>query len=215
MMTIKCLPMNMLDENCYIIHDDTCEAIIIDCGALTTTDEQNLKDYVCRHNLKVTHHLCTHMHYDHCFGTAFLWNEYGVAPEFAIADEGLYRGEHDAIFGGLREHMRKAHLPAPARYLSDGDIVAFGHHSLKVLATPGHTPGGISFYCEEEKVVFVGDTLFYCSVGRTDFPGGSFDALYTSIHEKLFTLPEDTRICSGHGPQTDVAFEMQHNPYVR
>ena len=96
----------------------------------------------------------------------------------------------------------------------DGDEIAFGSHTLKVLATPGHSPGGLCFYCESEKAVFVGDTLFYCSVGRSDLPGGDTDRLMSSIKNKLFTLPDDTTAYPGHGPQTQIGFEKQHNPYV-
>ena len=215
MLTIHSLPMNMLEENCYIISDSTHEAVIIDCGALGHDDETALSDYIRENDLKIVHHLCTHMHYDHCFGIPYLWKEYGIAPEFNPADEDLYRGKGDAIFGGLREYMRREQLPVAARYLTDGDAVQFGQHTLQVIATPGHTPGGISFYCQEEDVVFVGDTLFYCSVGRTDFPGGSSEVLCDSIRTRLFTLPEDTVIYCGHGPKTSVAFEKRHNPYVR
>lgn len=215
MLKIKGFPMNMLDEMCYIVSDETRQAIIIDCGALGDSDENTIKNYIKQEQLTITHHLCTHMHYDHCFGVAFIRNEYGVAPEFNIADENLYRGEGDSIFGSLKEYMRSKQLPKASRYLSDGDDIKLGNHNFKVIATPGHTTGGLCFYCENEKIVFAGDTLFYCSVGRTDFPGGSAEILTDSIINKLFTLPDSTIVYPGHGPKTEIAFEKANNPYVR
>ena len=118
------------------------------------------------------------------------------------------------IFGPLEQSMRNGLSPKASRYLEEGDEVLFGRHGLKVLATPGHTPGGICFYCEAEKAVFVGDTLFYCSVGRSDLPGGNTGQLMDSLKNKLFALPADTTVYPGHGPQTQIGFERWHNPYV-
>ena len=179
MLDIKKIPVNMLEENSYVVSDDTREAVVIDCGALTDDDRRRITDYIEDRRLQVRHHLCTHMHYDHCFGAAFMWETFHVGPEFNRADEPIYKGMGAEIFGPL-----------------------------------AHTPGGICFYCAAEKAVFVGDTLFYCSVGRTDFPGGDSEALCESFRNKLFTLPEDTRVYPGHGPHTEIGFEKAHNPYI-
>ena len=215
MLTIKCFPMNMLEENCYIVYDESNEAVIIDCGAFGEHDENIIDKYIESHELKVVHHLCTHMHYDHCFGVFHIWDKYGVRPEFSSADEDIYRGKNDAIFGGLRDYMYQHPLPSCNQYLKNGDIVKFGSHEFKVLATPGHTPGGVCFYCERENIVFVGDTLFQSSIGRTDFPGGSYEESCKGIKEALFTLPGETIVYCGHGPNTSISFEKNHNPYVR
>ena len=193
MLDIKKIPVNMLEENCYVVSDDTREAVVIDCGALTDDDRRRITDYIEDRRLQVRHHLCTHMHYDHCFGAAFMWETFHVGPEFNRADEPIYKGMGAEIFGPLAQVM---------------------NHTLTVLSTPGHTPGGICFYCAAEKAVFVGDTLFYCSVGRTDFPGGDCETLCESVRNKLFTLPEDTRVYPGHGPHTEIGFEKAHNPYI-
>lgn len=173
MLDIKKIPVNMLEENCYVVSDDTREAVVIDCGALTDDDRRRITDYIEDRRLQVRHHLCTHMHYDHCFGAAFMWETFHVGPEFNRADEPIYKGMGAEIFGPLAQVMKEGLTPAAARYLTEGDDISFGHHTLTVLSTPGHTPGGICFYCVAEKAVFVGDTLFYCSVGRTDFPAGT------------------------------------------
>ena len=213
MWTIKTFHVNMLEENCYVVSDPEGEAVIIDCGALTENDRRQIATYIADKKLNVRHHLCTHMHYDHCFGAAFVWDTYHLAPEFSRDDERIYEGLGSDIFGPLVQTMQTHSVPA-ARHLADGDEIAFGSHTLKVLATPGHSPGGLCFYCESEKAVFVGDTLFYCSVGRSDLPGGDTDRLMSSIKNKLFTLPDDTTAYPGHGPQTQISFEKQHNPYV-
>ena len=215
MWNVKAFPVNMLEENCYVASDDTGEAVIIDCGALTDNDRNQIMEYVKTNRLSVTHHLCTHMHYDHCFGAAFVWENYHAAPEFSKDDEAVYEGMGSDIFGPLVQTMKKGLSPQAARYLAEEDEICFGHHLLKVLATPGHSPGGLCFYCEAEKAVFAGDTLFYCSIGRSDLPGGNTTQLMDSLKNKLFTLPEDTVVYPGHGPQTQIGFEKRHNPYAR
>ena len=102
--------------------------------------------------------------------------------------------------------------PPPDRTINDGDTITFGQITLKVIHTPGHTPGGISLFTDGH--VFVGDTLFAGSIGRTDFPGGDFATLKSSIQEKLFKLADDVRVYTGHGPETTIGHEKQHNPFV-
>lgn len=214
MFEIKSFPMNILEENCYIISDETNEAVIIDCGALYERDRHSITQYVEDRRLKIKHHICTHMHYDHCFGVNFVQETFHASPEFHIADEPIYKGEGDSIFGNLREIMRRGHTPEAGRYLNEGDKVFFGNHELEVLNTPGHTPGGICFYCKEEKALFSGDTLFQCSIGRTDFPGGDAELLCENIRKKLFTLPDDVMVYPGHGTYTRIGYEKRNNPYV-
>ncbi len=105
--------------------------------------------------------------------------------------------------------------PPPDKTIADGDTISFGNISLKVIHTPGHSPGGVALLSEADGCVFVGDTLFAGSIGRTDFPGGDYETLLTSVREKIFTLPDDTTIYSGHGPATTVGNEKQHNPFFR
>lgn len=214
MFEIKSFPMNMLEENCYVISDETGEAVVIDCGALYEKDRQNIERYVGDRRLNIIHHICTHMHYDHCFGAGFMQERFHTAPEFHIADELIYKGKGDEIFGSLRQVMRDSILPEAGRYLNEGDEIAFGNHILTVLDTPGHTPGGICFYCEKEKALFSGDSLFQCSIGRTDFPGGDAELLCESIRKKLFTLPDCVTVYPGHGTYTNIGFEKQNNPYI-
>jgi hydroxyacylglutathione hydrolase len=104
--------------------------------------------------------------------------------------------------------------PEPESFLEENDIVRFGNSSLKVLFTPGHSPGSISFYSEEDHFIISGDVLFSGSIGRTDLPGGDFDTLIRSIREKLLVLPAETRVYSGHGPSTSIGAEKRHNPFL-
>ena len=98
--------------------------------------------------------------------------------------------------------------------LNEGDSIEFGTHQFSVIHTPGHTPGGVCFYCSEEKVIFTGDSLFQMSIGRTDFPGGNYRELIESLDTKIMTLPEDVQVYPGHGNPTTIGFEKQHNPYL-
>ena len=109
MLDIKKIPVNMLEENCYVVSDDTREAVVIDCGALTDDDRRQIMDYIENRRLQVRHHLCTHMHYDHCFGAAFIWETFHVGPEFNRADEPIYKGMGAEIFGPLAQ-IGRAHV---------------------------------------------------------------------------------------------------------
>ena len=104
-------------------------------------------------------------------------------------------------------------MPALGRLLNEGNEITFGSHTLQVIHTPGHTPGGICFYCAEEKVLFSGDSLFCMSIGRTDFPGGNYEQLVSSLRNKIMTLPADVKVYSGHGEATSIGFERENNPY--
>lgn len=214
MLKVQTIQMNMLEENCYVVYDDSKESVVIDCGALQPDDRKNLTDFVSSNSLQLRHHLCTHMHYDHCFGAAFIKATYGLGPEFNAADLDIYHGMGSDFFGPLRQYMTADQLPEPAAFLKDGDEITFGNHTLKVIATPGHTPGGVCFYCEEENVLFAGDTIFYASIGRTDIAGGNPDDLVRSIKTRLFTLPDEVNVYTGHGIRTQIGFEKQYNPYV-
>lgn len=214
MLKIKTIPVNMLEVNCYIVSDDSKECIIIDCGALDQNDRDAIQTYIEEEQLHVMCHVCTHMHYDHCFGVRFIQDRYQVAPSFHEEDDAIYKGLGNGIFGPLRKYMSPELLPKPAAYIKDGDTIAFGQHSLQVIHTPGHSPGGICLYCASEGILFSGDTLFQCSVGRSDFAGGNAHLLSDSIHNRLFTLPDNVKVYPGHGMPTEIGYEKQNNPYI-
>ena len=214
MMNIQTFHCNILDENCYVVSDDSCEAVIIDCGALYSEERQAIVRHLSDRQLLPVRLLCTHGHLDHCFGNGFIEKTYGLRPEVHASDEFLITN----ISGQARDFFGldfNETAPQVGRYLTDGETIGFGHHELKVIPTPGHTPGGVSFYCEEEHVVFTGDTLFRMSIGRTDFEQGSWTDMLHSLQQVLAKLPPETVVYPGHGPSTKIGDEVAMNPYFR
>lgn len=213
MLTIKRYVCNMLQENCYIVSDETKECVIIDCGAYYQEERGAISRYIKDNELKLVHLLATHGHLDHNWGNRALYDEYGVRVETLREDAFLieHLGKQSRELFGLESHDEEVPV---GHYLSKEEPVSFGNHTFTILHTPGHTPGSCVFYCEKEKVAFTGDTLFRMSIGRTDFDGGSWQDMTESLR-KLAKLPVDTVIYSGHGPQTTIAEEFQYNPYLR
>lgn len=213
-MEIKRIECNPLQENCYVVSDETKECVIIDCGAYYDEEHEALENYIREQGLKPVHLLATHGHLDHNFGNVRLWHTYGLKTEICADDQSLV--EH------LPEHARELfgmtlpeERPQVGRLLSDGDVVTFGSHALRVLHTPGHSHGSCLYYCEQEKTAFTGDTLFRMSIGRTDFPEGSWTEMQQSLSRIAALLPPDTVIFPGHGPQSTIADELRYNPYLR
>lgn len=215
MLKIEQFPVNPLEENCYVVYDETSEACIIDCGCFGQKEWNRIHIFITSNHLKVVHLLNTHGHFDHILGEGFAYRDLQIRPKGSEADSKLYiEIENQLEMFMLPKDMGVPPLPPMEGYLKEGDTISFGTHSMTVLETPGHTPGGLCFYCEAEKAIFVGDTLFQLSVGRTDFPGGSQEQIIESISGKILTLPADTKIYSGHGPSTTVGFESKNNPFL-
>lgn len=211
-MNIRNLCFNPFAENCYILSDDTKQAVVIDPGCYGNFEKEALCKYITENGLSISHVLLTHMHIDHIFGTPYLKEHFGLSPE-AHADD-LFLMEGATRMAAMFGIPYNEHIPPVGRQLKAGDTISFGHSSLEVLHVPGHSPGSVAYYCREHGIVFTGDALFAGSVGRTDLEGGSQETLIRSIREQLLTLPDDTRVCPGHGPATDIATEKQHNPYL-
>ncbi len=214
MLDIKIFQFNPLQENTYIVSDSSCECVIIDCGAFYDAERKAILQYLKDNRLKPVHLLCTHGHLDHCFGNDTIYEACHLQPELHAADEFLAgdMAKQAADFFGMPYDRP---TPPIGRFLSAGDLITFGTHQLKVLHTPGHTPGGILFYCEEERVVFTGDTLFRMSVGRTDFEGSSWQQMVQSLRTVVSQLPAETVAYPGHGPKTTIGEEKLMNPYLR
>ncbi len=202
---------NPFQENTYVVHDGG-EAVIVDPGCWNTAEEQALARSLDEGHLTPVKLVLTHAHIDHVLGNASIHKRYGLAPWMHRLDLPL-----------LEAAPRQGHVygipcgpsPAPAGFLEEGDTVALSGGKLDVLFIPGHAPGHIVLYCKEQGFVIGGDVLFRESIGRTDLPGGDTQTLLDHIREKLFTLPDDTIIHPGHGPETTIGHEKRHNPFLR
>ena len=198
--------------NCHILSDErTKEAVVIDPG---DDAEEILKR---TSGLKVVGLLHTHCHFDHMTATRKVAEATGAEILIHRDDQRMYEGllaQYEAFAHMIGVKPGRAQAPLPvSRFLKDGDRVAFGGQSLRVLHTPGHTEGSCCFAAEGN--VFSGDTLFHRSIGRTDLPGGNFEQELDSIRRKLFTLDPETTVWPGHGPQTLIDEEREANPFVR
>ncbi len=213
MFTVQPFPVNPLSENCYVVSDETREAVIIDCGALFSEERAAIVEYISHEQLKPVAHLLTHGHFDHLWGAAYLHDLYGLAARCPQGDRALFDDAPSQMRDILGHAMPCPTGPAGEDILPDSTIT-FGSHALTVIATPGHTPGGVCFYCEAEHVLFSGDSLFQMSIGRTDFPGGNHWELIAALKHLLRDLPDNTVIYPGHGPKTTAAYERQYNPYL-
>ena len=205
-MIIKTLIVGPIGANCFIIGcQDTLAAVVIDPGA----EADRILLALAESKLRLKYIVNTHGHFDHVAANKKMKEATGADILIHAADAPMLGQIADsaAMWGLAGEDS-----PPPDKTLAEGDTIGFGNITLEVIHTPGHTPGGLSFYTK--KSVFVGDTLFAGSIGRTDFPGGSFETLIASIREKLFRLGEDVRVLTGHGPETTIGVEKQYNPFA-
>lgn len=211
MLNIKTFEVNPLQENCYVVSDETKECVIIDCGAFTPEEQQEIINYITLEGLKPVHLIATHGHLDHNFGIDAMNKAFGLKLELHRGDERMVREikeQASTMFA-----MEINFVPQIGAFLNGGDDVCFGTHKLKCIASPGHTMGGLFYHCEEENIAFSGDTLFRQSIGRTDLPGGSMFMIINSLRY-LCQLPDNTVVYPGHGPSTTIGFELAHNPYL-
>ena len=212
-MKIKTFEFNPLGVNTYVLYDKTGECVVIDASCFFPDERELLLNFILDNNLVVKHLLNTHLHFDHVFGVNFMASQFGLKLQVHPDDVFLLDNlpQQLQMFGF---NTNVDYAPEIGNYLKENDMVAFGEQKLKIIHVPGHSPGSIVFYNEKEKFAVVGDVLFNGSIGRTDLPGGNFDQLIEGIRTKLFTLPDDTEIYSGHGPKTTIGQEKKYNPFV-
>lgn len=208
-MTVHFFTFGPLYENTYVVHDKG-EAMIIDPGCSVAEEEKDLDNYIQQQNLQVKLLLNTHCHVDHVQGNYFVKEKYKVPFRIHRMEENVLRAVKAYAFNYGFNHYQEI---SPDSYLEENDVVTIGNSQWKVLLVPGHSPGHIAFYNEKEKAILSGDVLFEQSIGRTDLPGGDFDTLIKSIHQKLFALPDDVRVYPGHGGVTAIGREKKTNPY--
>ncbi len=196
-----------LAVNCLVLGcEKSREGIIVDAGG----DASHIIAAAERHRLNITHVINTHGHFDHIGANRAVAEHFGAKLLIHEDDSPMLNRAADVAraYG-----IRGENAPAADIFLTDGMEITFGECRLKVLHTPGHSPGGCCLYFEAEKKIIVGDTLFADSIGRTDLPGGSHEKLLASVKSKLFTLPDDVVVYPGHGPNTTIGHEKRHNPY--
>lgn len=211
-MKIKQFQFNDISVNTYVVWDSqTLDAVIIDPGCYYPQEEQALKQFVTDNSLNVKHILNTHLHFDHIFGNNFAEETFGVEAKAHHADMPWLQqiGKRLASFGIRYE--KSVNPIKPENFLQEGNTITFGRHTFSVLHIPGHSPGSLVYYCKEENVLFCGDVLFKGSLGRYDFADSNGTELVHGIRSKLFTLPHNTTVYSGHGPSTTIGSEKIYN----
>ncbi len=211
MLYLKSFTFNPFQQNTYLVYDEEKTAFIIDPGNSNTAENTTLKAFVDEHELKLKRLLLTHAHVDHILGARFVYDTYGLLPE-VHEDEVFFiqRMPQSAAMYGVPCDPS----PLPERYIRGGDVITLGRYSFSCLFTPGHSPGSISFYNHDNKLLISGDVLFRGSIGRSDLPMGDHDTLLRSIRDKLLVLDDDVKVYSGHGPATTIGHERQTNPFL-
>lgn len=211
MLNLKSFEFSPIRENTYLIYNEFNECIIIDPGCYYDHEKDELLQFINKMDLKPELLLNTHCHLDHVFGNRFIAEKFNLTLHIH-KNEKLVLYHAPAI--GLMYNLPFDNYAGEIIYVEEGDSIKLGKDSLKVLLTPGHSPGSLSFYHEEVGFVVSGDALFYRSIGRTDLPGGNHAQLLKSIREQLFTLPQETKVYSGHGPATTIGDEISDNPFL-
>ncbi|MGC1242569.1 MAG: MBL fold metallo-hydrolase [Chryseosolibacter sp.] len=210
MFQVQSFVFNPFQENTFVLFDETKECIIIDPGCSDEEEKAQLKAFIAGHKLKVKLLLNTHCHIDHVLGNKFVRDTYKVHLLIHHIEESVLKAAE--VYAPSYGFHAYEHQPADA-YLEEGDHIKFGNQTMVVLFVPGHSPGHVAFYDEKNRTLIGGDVLFYNSIGRTDLPGGNHEQLISSIHSRLFVLPDHVRVYPGHGPETTIGFEKKTNPF--
>ena len=206
-MIVEQLPVGAMQTNCYVAGcERTKTGVVIDPG----DEADRIMAAVAKHGLTIQSVLLTHAHFDHIFACAGVVAATKAPLAMHKQDLPLLKAGGGAALWGLPTPAYKE----PERWLNEGDKITFGDYAFEVFFTPGHTPGHVCFYEPAAGVVFDGDVLFAGGIGRTDFPGGSYEALLDSISHKLMVLPDETIVYSGHGPATTIGRERASNPFL-
>ncbi len=212
MINIKQFTFNPVSENTYVLFDETNECVIIDPGMYDATEQNAMVRFIQEKSLKPVLLLNTHCHYDHVFGNKFVYDQWGLKPQF-------HKGELyvlQAIPGYVPQMGLSYELsPEPEVFLQETGSVKFGNSQLELIFAPGHSPAHLCFYAPIDNFLIGGDVLFYTSIGRTDLPGGNHSQLISSIKNNLFILPDNCKVYPGHGQPTTIGFEKQNNPFLQ
>ena len=210
MIQVQRFVFNPFEENTYVVFDETKEALIIDPGNYEAYENQELDEFISSNKLVVKYLLNTHCHIDHVLGNSHVKAKYKVPFLIHKNEEPVLRAvkSYSSNYGFAAYHEQ-----LPDGFLQEGDKVRWGLSEFDVLFLPGHAPGHVGFYSAAQKILVSGDVLFQHSIGRTDLPGGNFDTLINSIHQKLFVLPDNVVVHCGHGQETTIGEEKVNNPF--
>ena len=210
-MKIACLQFNPIQENTYVVWDDTLEAVVIDAGNSNPREDAALDNFIAEHGLRPVLAANTHGHFDHTLGVAHLKKRYGIPFAMSLKDAFLLdnASTSGSIFG-----VPVGEMPSVDTDLDTTPEIRFGHTVLRVLRTPGHTPGGVVLLCGE--YLFCGDTLFAGSIGRTDLEGGSSAQMAESLRKLAkLPIPRGTQVLPGHGEVSTFGDELDNNYFIR
>ncbi|MEO9474290.1 MAG: MBL fold metallo-hydrolase [Cyclobacteriaceae bacterium] len=211
-MKIKSFVFNPFYENTYLLIGDKNECIIIDPGCYEKHERDEIIGFIESENLKVKFILNTHCHIDHVLGNYYLKDHFGC--ELWIPENEVANYEAVSAYSpqwGIQQYTKGE----PDRLIKEGETIEIRGITLRVLEAPGHSPGHQVFYSKTDSILIGGDVLFKQSIGRTDLPGGDHQQLLQNIREKLYTLPDETTVFPGHGPETTIGFEKINNPFVK
>ena len=211
MIHIKAFTFSPISENTYVLYNNDGKAIIIDPGCYFPNEQETLKDFLTDNSLAPVYLLNTHCHLDHVFGNKWVHETYGLEPHLHPNEEAMLAL---ASVSGERWGLPFQNYTGPLHFLNDGDTVLLGETEIQVILAPGHSPGSICFYIPSQGDLIGGDVLFRGSIGRTDLPGGDSETLLNSIREKLWVLPDETVVYSGHGIKTTIGYEKRNNPFL-
>lgn len=210
MLNIQKLIFNLFQENCYLAWDESASCVIVDPGCSTDAERERLFAAIASRGLTPKAVLLTHAHLDHIFGVRACVDKFGIPVYMDPEEEGSISGFNPSLYVyGYPQAETFEYVP-----VKDGDVVEFGTAKLRALSTPGHSRGGLCWWCEKENAVFTGDTLFAGSIGRTDNRWADLDTLKSSIKGTLMALEGDVDVYPGHGPATSIGNERLMNPFI-
>jgi glyoxylase-like metal-dependent hydrolase (beta-lactamase superfamily II) len=212
MLSIKAFTFNPVQENTYILYNENRQCCIIDPGCYFDQERASLKEFIENSGLSPVLLLNTHCHLDHVFGNKFVHESWNLTLHIHEKEKIVL---DTAPIAGKTWQLPFDNDDGPLIMIKEGETIMIGADELEIRFTPGHSPGSVCFYHVAGGFVIGGDVLFNGSIGRTDLPGGDYATLINSIQTQLFTLPDDTRVYSGHGPMTTIGFEKMNNPFVK
>ena len=212
MFNIKTFVLSPIQENTYILYNESKKCIVIDPGCYYSEERDQLKQFIESNSLEPVYLLNTHCHLDHVFGNKFIADTYGLTLHLHELEKKVLSF---APTSGLMYNLPFDNYTGSFIELKEGDKIYLDKDELLVIEAPGHSPGSICFYCAAQHFIVSGDVLFQRSIGRTDLPLGNHETLLESIREKLFVLPENTVVYSGHGASTTIGEEKKYNPFLQ